>query len=330
MADLPLVIVTHTLPEGWLKALNGRCQPVFGPTDATRLAPELEKYLPQAQGLLSLLTIPVTEALLDQCPRLRVVSNMAVGVDNIDLAACTRRGIPVGNTPGVLTAGTADLAMALLLSIARRLGEASSDARQGRWVTWSPTGWLGADLDGAVLGIVGFGKIGQAVSRRAQGFGLRLLYSDPGDHPELDAALGAQRVPLEQLLAESDFVSLHVPLTPATRGLIDAQALQQMKPGTHLINTARGPVVDTEALVAALQKGWIAGAALDVTDPEPLPASHPLYSLPNCLITPHIGSATTNTRRRMAELAVENLLAGLSGQRLPHCANPQVYNTRAG
>jgi glyoxylate reductase len=330
MADLPLVIVTHTLPEGWLKALNGRCQPVFGPTDATRLAPELEKYLPQAQGLLSLLTIPVTEALLDQCPRLRVVSNMAVGVDNIDLAACTRRGIPVGNTPGVLTAGTADLAMALLLSIARRLGEASSDARQGRWVTWSPTGWLGADLDGAVLGIVGFGKIGQAVARRAQGFGLRLLYSDPGDHPELDAALGAQRVPLEQLLAESDFVSLHVPLTPATRGLIDAQALQQMKPGAHLINTARGPVVDTEALVAALQKGWIAGAALDVTDPEPLPASHPLYSLPNCLITPHIGSATTNTRRRMAELAVENLLAGLSGQRLPHCANPQVYNTRAG
>jgi glyoxylate reductase len=330
MADLPLVIVTHTLPEGWLKALNGRCQPVFGPTDATRLAPELEKYLPQAQGLLSLLTIPVTEALLDQCPRLRVVSNMAVGVDNIDLAACTRRGISVGNTPGVLTAGTADLAMALLLSIARRLGEASSDARQGRWVTWSPTGWLGADLDGAVLGIVGFGKIGQAVARRAQGFGLRLLYSDPGDHPELDAALGAQRVPLEQLLAESDFVSLHVPLTPATRGLIDAQALQQMKPGAHLINTARGPVVDTEALVAALQKGWIAGAALDVTDPEPLPASHPLYSLPNCLITPHIGSATTNTRRRMAELAVENLLAGLSGQRLPHCANPQVYNTRAG
>jgi glyoxylate reductase len=329
MADLPLVIVTHTLPEGWLKALNGRCQPVFGPTDATRLAPELEKYLRQAQGLLSLLTIPVTEALLDQCPRLRVVSNMAVGVDNIDLAACTRRGIPVGNTPGVLTAGTADLAMALLLSIARRLGEASSDARQGRWVTWSPTGWLGADLDGAVLGIVGFGKIGQAVARRAQGFGLRLLYSDPGDHPELDAALGAQRVPLEQLLAESDFVSLHVPLTPATRGLIDAQALQQMKPGAHLINTARGPVVDTEALVAALQKGWIAGAALDVTDPEPLPASHPLYSLPNCLITPHIGSATTNTRRRMAELAVENLLAGLSGQRLPHCANPQVYEVGA-
>jgi glyoxylate reductase len=329
MADLPLVIVTHTLPEGWLKALNGRCRPVFGPTDATQLAPELEKLLPEAEGLLSLLTIPVTGKLLERCPRLRVVSNMAVGVDNIDLAACTRRGIPVGNTPGVLTAGTADLAMALLLAIARRLGESSTDARQGRWKTWSPTGWLGADLDGAILGIVGFGKIGQAVARRAQGFGMRLLYSDPSDYPELEAALGAQRVQLEQLLGESDFVSLHVPLTTETRCLINSQALHQMKPGAYLINTARGPVVETAALLEALQQGWIAGAALDVTDPEPLPAGHPLYSLPNCLITPHIGSATNNTRRRMAELAAENLLAGLSGKRLPYCANPQVYEARA-
>jgi glyoxylate reductase len=329
MTELPRVIVTHTLPEGWLKALDGRCRPVFGPIDATRLDPELERLLPEAEGLLTLLTIPVTAALLEQCPRLRVVSNMAVGVDNVDLAACTRRGIPVGNTPGVLTAGTADLAMALLLAIARRLGEAAEDARQGRWKTWSPTGWLGADLDGATLGIVGFGKIGQAVARRAHGFGLRLLYSDPSRHPELEDALGAQHVALEPLLGESDFVSLHVPLTEQTRGLIDAQALQRMKPGAYLINTARGPVVDQAALVEALQKGWIAGAALDVTDPEPLPPNHPLYSSPYCLIAPHIGSATTNTRRRMAELAAENLLAGLSGQRLPHCANPQVYDARA-
>jgi glyoxylate reductase len=329
MAELPLVIVTHTLPEGWLKALDGRCRPVFGPTDATKLDPELERFLPEAEGLLTLLTIPVTAALLGQCPRLRVVSNMAVGVDNVDLAACTRRGIPVGNTPGVLTAGTADLAMALLLAITRRLEEAAEDARQGRWKTWSPTGWLGADLDGATLGVVGFGKIGQAVARRAHGFGLRLLYSDPSHHPELEDALGAQRVALEPLLGESDFVSLHVPLTEQTRGLIDAQALQRMKPGAYLINTARGPVVDQAALVEALQKGWIAGAALDVTDPEPLPPNHPLYSSPYCLIAPHIGSATTNTRRRMAELAAENLLAGLSGQRLPHCANPQVYDARA-
>lgn len=329
MAELPLAIVTHTLPEGWLKALEGRCRPVFGPTDARKLDPKLEEFLGEAEGLLTLLTIPVTEALLRQCPRLRVVSNMAVGVDNIDLAACTRRGIPVGNTPGVLTAGTADLAIALLLGIARRLEQATGDARQGRWKTWSPTGWLGADLDGATLGIVGFGKIGQAVARRAHGFGLRLLYSDPSRHPELEDALGAQRVPLEQLLGVSDFVSLHVPLTPETRSLIDSQALKRMKPSAYLINTARGPVIEQAALVEALQKGWIAGAALDVTDPEPLPPSHPLYSAPNCLITPHIGSATTNTRRRMAELAAENLLAGLSGERLPHCANPQVYDEQA-
>jgi glyoxylate reductase len=326
MADLPLVIVTHTLPEGWLNALHGHCQAVFGPADATQLAPELRRFLPEAQGLLALLTVPVTEALLDQSPRLRVVSNMAVGVDNIDLAACTRRGIPVGNTPGVLTEGAADLAMALLLAIARRLGEAADDARQGRWKTWSPAGWLGADLDGATLGIIGFGKIGQAVARRAKGFGLRLIYSDPNRNPELEANLNAQRVALEELLSESDFVSLHVPLTEETRGLINAQALQRMKPSAYLINTARGAVVDQAALVEALQKGWIAGAALDVTDPEPLPANHPLYSLPNCLITPHIGSATANTRRRMAELAAENLLAGLAGRRLPHCANPQVYD----
>ena len=177
--------------------------------------------------------------------------------------------------------------------------------------------------------IIGFGKIGQAVARRAQGFGLRLLYSDPAEHPEPETALGAQRIPLDQLLGESDFVSLHVPLTEETRGLINSQALQQMKPGAYLINTARGPVVDQAALVEALQKGWIAGAALDVSDPEPLPPNHPLYSSPNCLITPHIGSATNNTRRRMAELAAENLLAGLSGRRLPHCANPLVYDARA-
>lgn len=328
MMHLPLVIVTHSLPKDWLKALDGHCQPVFGPSDATHLAPELEQYLPEAEGLLTLLTIPVTKALLDKCPRLRVVSNMAVGVDNIDLAACTQRGIPVGNTPGVLTPGTADLAMALLLAIGRRLAEASSDARQGRWKTWSPTGWLGADLDGATLGIIGFGKIGQAVAHRARGFGLRLRYSDPDDHPELEASLGAQRLPLEQLLRESDFVSLHVPLTPATRGLIGREALRLMKPSAYLINTARGAVVDPGALYDALQNGWIAGAALDVTDPEPLLPDHPLYSLSNCLITPHIGSATANTRRRMAELATDNLLVGLTGQRLPHCANPQVYDDR--
>ena len=322
---LPLVLVTHTLPEGWLDLLEGRCQALVGPLDATRLAPELEARLAEAEGLYTLLTIPVREELLSRAPRLRVVSNMAVGVDNIDLAACTRRGIPVGNTPGVLTEGTADLAMAILLACARRLPTASQDAREGRWKTWSPTGWLGADLSGATLGIVGLGKIGCAVAQRAYGFGLRLLYSDAERRWDLEQRYDLVHLPLEALLQQSDFVSLHTPLTAETRGLINARTLRLMKPTAILVNTSRGPVVDTQALIQALQEGWIGGAALDVTDPEPLPPDHPLYQLPNCLVVPHIGSATQNTRRRMAERACENLLAGLEGRRLPYCANPEVY-----
>lgn len=323
--DLPLVLITHTLPDGWLAQLEGRVRMLTGPEDATQLDPELRARLGEADGLYTLLTIPVTEALLDQAPRLRVVSNMAVGVDNIDLEACTRRGIPVGHTPGVLTDGTADLAMALLLAIARRLPEASQDARGGRWQTWSPTGWLGADLAGATLGIVGLGKIGQAVARRASAFGVNLVYTDTSDHPEIESQLGARRLGPDELLHRSDFVSLHVPLTEETRGMIDEGALQSMQPTAILVNTARGPIVDTAALTLALQEGWIRAAALDVTDPEPLPPDHPLYALDNCLVVPHIGSATWNTRRRMAERACENLLAGLEGRRLPFCVNPQVY-----
>ena len=322
---LPLVLVTHTLPDGWLASLEGRCQMLVGPVDATYLAPELEAHLAEAQGIYTLLTIQIDERLLRLAPNLRVVSNMAVGVDNVDLPACTRRGIPVGNTPGVLTEGTADLAMALLLAAARRLPESSEDARQGLWKTWSPAGWLGADLYGATLGIVGMGKIGSAVAERAQAFGLRLVYTNPDPRPEVEDRLGAVRLPVEDLLSQSDFVSLHVPLTSQTRGLIGETALRRMKPEAILINTSRGPVVDTGALVEALSSGWIAAAALDVTDPEPLPPEHPLYGLRNCLITPHIGSATWNTRRRMAQRAAENLLAGLDGRKLLFCANPEVY-----
>lgn len=323
--EKPLVLATHTLPEGWLSSLDGACRLLIGPPEATSLTPELESHLFEADGLYTLLTVRVDQALLDRAPRLRVVSNMAVGVDNIDLAACTRRGIPVGNTPGVLTEGTADLAMALLLAIARRIPEASADAREGRWRTWSPTGWLGADLNGATLGIVGMGKIGQAVAQRAAAFGMRIVYADPTARPEAEARLGVMRLSLEDLLRQSDFVSLHVPLMAETRGLIGEPQLRQMKPSAILVNTARGPIVDTAALYRALAEKWISAAALDVTDPEPLPPSHPLYSLTNCLIAPHIGSATWNTRRRMAERACENLLAGLRGERLPFCANPQVY-----
>ncbi len=324
-APLPLVLVTHSLPPGWLASLEGCCRTLVGPWDATQFAPQLLEHLPEAEAIFCLLTIPVREELLARAPRLRVVSNMAVGYDNIDVAACTRRKIPVGNTPGVLTESTADLTMALLLAAARNLPQGAADAREGRWKTWSPAGWLGADLDGATLGLVGFGKIGKAVAKRAQGFGLKVIYFDRQPNPEAESSLGVSYRPFDQLLAESDFVSIHTPLTPETRGLFQAATLQKMKKTAILVNTARGPIIPMGDLAEALKAGWIAAAALDVTDPEPLPPEHPLYQLPNCLIVPHIGSATWNTRRRMAELACQNLLAGLAGERLPNCVNPEVY-----
>ena len=327
----PLIIVSHTLPSAWLASLEEHCRLVVGPDpeESAGLSPALEARLDEAEGLFTLLTVPVDEALLEKAPRLQVVSNMAVGVDNVDLGACTRRGIPVGHTPGVLTAGTADLTLALLLTVARRLPQAAADARAGHWTTWRPAGWLGADFDGATLGIVGLGQIGSAVARRAAGFGVRLVYASRSPKPEIEAELDAERLSVTELLRQSDFVSLHVPLTDETHHLIDEEALVLMKPTAILINMARGPVVETGALVRALREGWIAAAGLDVTDPEPLPAGHPLYDLPNCLVLPHIGSATHDTRRRMAEMAASNLLAGLAGRRLPHCANPAVYDEGA-
>ena len=319
---LPLVLITHTLPKEWLSPLEERCKIFVGPTDATELDPILIELLPQAEGLFTLLTIPVTELVLSKSPRLRVVSNMAVGVDNIDVKDCTLRKIPVGNTPGVLTESTADLTMALLLSIARNIPRASLDAREGRWKTWAPSGWLGMELKDSTLGIIGMGKIGKAVARRAMGFGMKILFSDPETRSEINST----QVPLVELLKNSDIISLHTPLTDDTRGMINQSTISMMKPTAILINTARGPLIDTHAIVDALVNHKIASAALDVTDPEPLPPTHPLYGLPNCLIVPHIGSATQQTRRKMAELACKNLLAGLEGERLPHCVNPEVYS----
>jgi glyoxylate reductase len=318
---LPVVLATHKLPRDWISSLQGHCRLYVGPAEATKMEPGLVELFPQAEGLFTLLTIPVTEDLLQQAPKLRVVSNMAVGVDNIDVKACTRRKIPVGNTPGVLTEATADLTMALLLSIARNLPQASIDARQGLWKTWTPAGWLGMELNGATLGIVGMGKIGQAVAKRAQGFGMKVLFTDPEPKPVETAT----QVPLSELLSLCDIVSLHAPLTDETRGMINSAALSTMKSSAILINAARGALVDTSALIEALESHEISAAALDVTDPEPLPPSHPLYHMPNCLVVPHIGSATHQTRRKMAELACQNLLAGLAGHRLPNCVNPEIY-----
>jgi lactate dehydrogenase-like 2-hydroxyacid dehydrogenase len=248
----------------------------------------------------------VDAELLAAAPELRAVSVMAVGVDNVDLEACAARGVRVGNTPGVLTETTADLAFALLLAAARRVVEGEAAVRAGEWTTWEPAGFLGEEVHGATVGVVGTGRIGSAVARRAEGFGMRVL------------GAGSSSGDLHELLAESDFVSLHVPLTAATRGLIGERELRSMKPTAILVNTARGQVVDTDALVRALREGWIAGAALDVTDPEPLPAEHPLLATGRALVTPHIGSASRRTRELMASMAADNLLAALRGERMPH------------
>jgi len=318
----PLVLITHALPKEWLLILEGKCHCFSGPPDATELDPSLIQLLPKAEGLLTLLTIPITEKLLACSPNLRVVSNMAAGVDNIDVVACTKRGIPVGNTPGVLTESTADLTMALLLSIARNIPTASKDAYEGRWKTWSPVGWLGLELNGKTLGIIGMGKIGQAVAKRAVGFGMNIIFHDPVpvNYPNTN------QVSLEDLLRKSDIISIHAPLTSETRGMINRSTFLLMKPTTILINAARGQLVNCDDLFEALQSKMLSAAALDVTEPEPLPHTHPLFQLENCLIVPHIGSATQETRMKMAELACQNMLAGLRGERLLYCANPEVYD----
>lgn len=276
-------------------------------------------------GLYCLLTEQIDDELLDAAgPQLKVVSQMAVGYDNIDVPACTRRGIPVGNTPGVLTEATADLTMALLLSTARQLVAGAEAVKAGNWQTWEPVGYTGPDVHGSTVGIIGLGRIGTAVARRLQGFDVRLLYTGRSPKPTA-AGLVANYVDLNTLLAESDFVVVLCALTPETRHLVNAPRLRMMKPTATLINAARGEIIDQDALVEALRSGVIAYAGLDVTTPEPLPADHPLLGLPNVVVLPHIGSASISAREKMATMAADNLLAGLRGERLPNCVNPEVY-----
>ncbi len=328
MSDRPRVFVAREIPAEGLDALRAACDVDLWSDELPPPREELLRRVAGIDGLLALLTDRVDDELLDAAgPGLRVVSNYAVGFDNVDVPACTRRGIPVGNTPGVLTETTADLAWTLLMAAARRIAEADRYVRDGRWLTWGPLTLLGPDVHGSTLGIVGFGRIGQAVARRAGGFGMRILYHDVNRVPaELEAETGAVYTPLDDLLAEADFVSLHVNLTPETHHLIDARALGRMRRTAVLVNTSRGPVVDTDALVAALREGTIWAAALDVTDPEPLPVNHPLVALDNCLVVPHIASASRATRGRMAAMAAANLLAGLRRERLPTPVNPEVYD----
>lgn len=323
----PRVLVTRLIPDAGLDPVREACEVDLWTDELPPSREELLRRVAGVDGLLSLLTDRVDDELLDAAgPQLKVVSNFAVGFDNIDVPALTRRKVPAGNTPGVLTETTADLAFALLMAAARRIPEGVEYVRAGNWRTWGPMLLMGVDIHGATLGIVGFGRIGREVARRGRGFGMRILYHDvhPAS-PEDEAELGARRVEMAELLRESDFVSLHVNLTDETHHLIDDDALRAMKPSAVLVNTSRGPVVDPEALERALKDGEIFAAGLDVTEPEPLPAGHPLVRLPNCVVVPHIASASRVTRDRMAEMAAANLLAGLRGEPLPTPINPEVY-----
>ncbi len=313
----PKIFVTRMIPG--LERLNDQFEVDIWQEDSPPPYPDLTERVRGVEGLLCMLTDRIDGALMDAAgAQLKVISQMAVGYDNIDLRAARERGIIVGNTPGVLTETTADLAFALLLAAARRLLEGVRYIQDGQWITWKPTALLGQDLTGATLGIVGFGRIGRAVARRAAGFDMHILAASPNLTGAEAAASGVQPVELGDLLRQADFVSLHCPLTHETRHLINRETLAQMKPSAILINTTRGPVVDQAALYAALTSGVIAGAALDVTDPEPLPADDPLLTLPNVIVVPHVGSATVGTRGKMAQIAVDNLIAGVSGQPLPH------------
>lgn len=312
------VLVTRRIPRAGLERLEPDCDyRVLAETGVPAQA-DVVRAAAGVDGIISLLTERIDAAVMDAAPGLKVVANYAVGFDNIDLDEAARRGVVVTNTPGVLTETTADFAWALILAAARRVIEGDDEVRAGRWRTWEPEGLLGVDIHGAVLGVVGFGRIGQAVARRGEGFGMRVIFHDPGRPGS---------IPLEELLRTADIISLHVPLTPSTRHLIDAPRLKLCKPTAVLVNTSRGGVIDQDALAEALVSGTIFAAGLDVFETEPLPPTHPLARLKNVVLAPHIASASRATRDRMAVMAAENLLAVLRGETPP---NPVVGGSAGG
>jgi glyoxylate reductase len=326
----PKVYVTRELPERGMKIIKERFDaevwPEYGPPPKT----EIIRKARDVDALVTLLSDKIDAKVFDAAPKLKIVAQMAVGFDNIDVAEATRRGIYVTNTPGVLTETTADFAWALLMAVARRVVEADKYVRSGQWkVSWHPSMLLGRDVYGATLGIVGVGRIGTAVARRAKGFNMKILYYDVVPMPpEIEKELGAKRVDLDTLLRESDFVSIHVPLIKETYHLINEEKLKLMKKTAYLINNSRGPVVDEKALYKALKEGWIAGAALDVFEQEPTPLDNPLLKLDNVVVAPHISSASYETRSRMAEMVAENLIAFFDGKTPPNLVNPDVVKVR--
>ena len=321
----PKVFVTRLIPDEGLAMIRGWAEMQVLEDELPPPREVLLREVRDIDGLLSLLTDKIDAELMDAAPRLKVVSNHAVGYDNIDVPAATARGIPIGNTPGVLTDTVADLAFTLLMAAARRIQESIDYVRAGKWRTWGPRLLTGQDIHGATLGIVGFGRIGQAMAKRASGFGMRVLYNDVARREDLEKALGVTFADMDTLLHEADFITIHTDLNETTRHLFNARAFAQMKRTAILINTARGPIVDHTALYDALKSGTLGGAALDVTEPEPILMDNPLLTLPNCLIVPHIASASVATRAKMAQMAAANLIAGVHGERLPNCVNPEVY-----
>jgi glyoxylate reductase len=323
------VFITRVLPEAGLQRIRETCDAVIWTGPLPPPADVLRQQVVDCDGLVTLLTDRIDGALMDLAPRLKVISNFAVGFNNIDVAAATARGICIGNTPGVLTEATADMAFCLLIGAARRIVEGHQYTLSGQWKTWEPLGHLGQDLVGRTIGVVGMGRIGFGLAKRCRlGWDMNVLYDDVYKNARAESELGAEQVDLETLLRESDFVSLHADLNETTRGMIGAAQFKMMKRRAVLINTARGPLVDQQALVQALKEGTIFAAGLDVTDPEPPAQDDPLLKLPNVIVAPHIASATVETRNAMGEICANNLIAGLTGQNLPAWVNPEVEGKR--
>jgi glyoxylate reductase len=318
------VLVSRRIPEEGLALLAPDCDIELNPHDRPMTRPELLAAAADKDGVLCLLNDKIDAEFFDAAPKVRGLANYAVGYDNMDVAEATKRRVPLSNTPDVLTAATADMAWALLFAVARRVVESDSVMRSGKWPGWGPMQFIGGDITGATLGIVGAGRIGAAMAARSKGFGMKVLYTDARRNETFEKEVGARFVGFDELLGQSDYVSVHVPLLPETRHIFNYEAFGKMKRTAYLINTARGPVLDEAALVKALKDGLIAGAGLDVYEREPA-MTEGLATLSNVVLTPHTASATVASRRGMAVKAATNLLAMLRGERAPDCLNPGIY-----
>ena len=324
----PRVYVTRQIFPDALDLIEKTAELELWPDEEPPSPEQLREAMADVEGAIINVMDRIDAPLLDAAPKLRVLSQVAAGLDNIDIPEATKREILVGYTPGVLAKSTADLAFALLLAVARRVVESDKWVREGNWkISHHPMFWLGSEVNGSTLGILGLGGIGLETAKRGLGFEMKIIYHSRTRKPELEAEYGFKYATLNRVLAQSDFLSIHVPLTPETNRFIGEKQLKKMKSTAILINLSRGPVVDTDALYKALTEGWIAGAGLDVFDPEPVPADHPLLGLDNVVVLPHIGSASNRSRRDMHLLAARNLVAGLKGERLEQCANPEVYES---